>query len=332
MNTPLASLLPRFGGKKIAVWGDYILDEYVFTSTGRVSREAPVLVAELEHKDCKLGGAGNVSQNLAQLGAIPVPVGLAGADESGLRITELLRACGCDTAAVLVEPGYQTASKSRILSGGEHTRKQQVLRIDSLFKGDLDPAVGHRLLERVLAVMATCAGLVVSDYLHHAVLPGLFAAVRVRFPQAFIAIDSRNHLLDFNAMTLATPNEPELKSLFPRERFASDADFIRSGRELVDKIAAGGVILKRGQQGMIVFEPGREADIIPIYGGTDIVDVTGAGDTVLAVSALALLAGATLGEAARLATIAGGLVVMKEGNYPLPRRELEHALSQISPA
>ena len=135
MPTSLSSIVSRFKNKKIVVWGDLILDQYVFTSAGRVSREAPVLVTEFEKNEYRLGGAGNVVMNLLTLGAVPLPVGFVGKDASGEILLDLLREQGIATASLVAADGFQTPLKSRILSGGDNTKKQQILRIDTLPPG-----------------------------------------------------------------------------------------------------------------------------------------------------------------------------------------------------
>jgi bifunctional ADP-heptose synthase (sugar kinase/adenylyltransferase) len=158
-------------------------------------------------------------------------------------------------------------------------------------------------------------------------MPGIFKTLKKEFPDRISVLDSRNHLLDFSGVNLATPNEPEFKNIFPQNKFIADDDFIKAGSELLDKLAVDGIVLKRGQKGMLVFSRGQKTNILDIYGTAQIVDVTGAGDTVLAVLGISLAAGASLIDAARLANIAGGIVVMHEGAYPVGFQELLDALS-----
>lgn len=322
MKPTLRSIISRFKGKKIAVWGDLILDEYVLTSAGRISREAPVLVTEFEANDYRLGGAGNVVMNLLTLGARPLPVGFIGRDAAGERLRGLLDKNGVSTDHLVAIDSYRTPLKSRILAGGDNTRKQQILRIDTLPPQPIGGGAYRRLARVLRNMIGDCDLLILSDYLAKTVVPAIFTRLRKEFPNLVSAVDSRNHLFDFCGVNLATPNEPELKNLFPQRHFLADDDFIQAGTELLDKLSADGIVLKRGQKGMQVFSRGRKAVGLPIYGTAQIVDVTGAGDTVLAVLALALAAGAPLLDAARLANMAGGIVVMHEGAYPVGLQEL----------
>jgi rfaE bifunctional protein kinase chain/domain len=326
MPTSLTSIVSRFKNKRIVVWGDLILDQYVFTSAGRVSREAPVLVTEFVKNEYRLGGAGNVVMNLKTLGAVPVPVGFVGKDASGEILLDLLREQGISTDSLVAADGFQTPLKSRILSGGDNTKKQQILRIDTLPPAVLGERARLKLGKALLSALAECDLLIISDYLARAVTPGTFQNLRKKFPARACALDSRENLLDFPGVTLATPNEPEIKKLFPGRKFLSDSDFLDAGGELLERLGAGGVVLKRGHRGMLIFGRGKRPASLDIYGTSQIVDVTGAGDTVLAVLGLGMACGASLLDSARLANIAGGLVVMHEGAYPIRLRELQDAL------
>jgi len=326
MQPTLKSIVSRFKNKKIVVWGDLILDEYVYTSAGRVSREAPVLVTEFEENEYLLGGAGNVVMNLLTLGALPLPVGFVGKDAAGDTLRELLDKNGISTGHLVKIDRFRTPLKSRILAGGDNTKKQQILRIDTLPPDPIGEAATQRMIETLLMVVRDCDLLIISDYLGKTVTPAIFKKIQKEFPGKISALDSRNQLLHFPGVSLATPNEPEIKNIFPQKKFTGDDDFIKAGAELLDKLAAEGIVLKRGQKGMLVLPRGQEAHVLDIYGTAQIVDVTGAGDTVLAVLGLGLAAGASLLDAARLANIAGGIVVMHEGAYPVGLQELLDAL------
>lgn len=322
----LKKLLDFFNKKKIIVWGDFILDEYIFTTTSRVSREAPVLVTELESKEYIPGGAGNVVMNLKTLGAQPIPVGFTGKNEDGTILKEIFKKHSITPDYIMGLDNYKTPKKSRILSGRENTKKQQVLRIDTLNKSEIEKN-HYKVLEIALReLLQEIDVLIVSDYLYESVKPHLFKKIKKEFPAKKIIIDSRNHLLEFRNVTFATPNEPEVKKMFPENNFRTAEDFHRAGQDLLTAIEAEGIILKRGHKGMIVFEKDKNPAAIDIHGSSNIVDGTGAGDTVISVLSLALSVGADLQSAARLANIAGGIVVMKEGAYPISLQELQNEL------
>jgi len=327
MQKKLLELLPGFRGKKIIVWGDLILDEYIYTTTSRISREAPVLVTEFESNEYILGGAGNVVMNVKMLGAVPIPVAFIGTGADGKTLKKILGQNSITTDFLVELDDYRTPKKSRILSGGENTKKQQVLRIDALNKAEIGKAAHGKIEGALRDLLKHTEYLIISDYLYKSVIPDVFSSIRRRFPSRNIIIDSRDHLMEFRNATIATPNEPEIKKLFPVKNFFSEQEFDEAGEELRKRLNAGGIVLKRGHKGMMVFEKDKPADKIDIHGPSEIVDVTGAGDTVISVLSLALSAGADLMSAARLANIAAGIVVMKEGCYPIGIHELENELN-----
>ncbi len=326
MKEQLKEILKEFKGQRIIVWGDMILDEYIYTTTSRISREAPVLVTELESNSFRLGGAGNVVMNIKSMGAVPVPVGFTGCDPDGEILKSILASHEIPTEYMVPLEDYRTPKKSRILSGGENTKKQQVLRIDTLNRSGV-AAKAYRELEACLArLLEDIDIMIISDYLYESVLPSVFRKLRQSFPGTTVIIDSRNHLSKFEGISIATPNEPEIKKLFPGRHFLEEDDFYFAGGELLKRLNASGIIIKRGHKGMIVFEKEKKPRLIDIHGSTDIVDVTGAGDTVISVLSLALAAGADLVASARLANIAAGFAVMKEGAYAIGIEELEREL------
>lgn len=320
-----------FKGKKIVVWGDFILDEYIFTSTGRISREAPVLVTEYEESCFMLGGAGNVVHNLKSLGAEPVPVGFSGDDEAGERIRNIFSDLSVDTSHLSVVKGFTTPRKSRILSGRDNSRKQQVLRIDYLNKDIRGSAEYDDLSGKLRSLLATSDLLLVSDYLKESVIPDIFTGIVKDFPNISSIVDSRENLLKFKGATYVTPNEPEIRNIFPSIRFRSAGDFIKAGEKLISMLNCRGVVQKRGHKGMIVFEQDKDPVELPIHGVTEIVDVTGAGDTVISLLSLSIASGESLLSSAMISNIGASMVVMKEGAYPLKAEELKIEISSKYP-
>lgn len=318
-----------FKGKRIAVWGDFILDEYIYTSTGRISREAPVLVTEFEESCFKLGGAGNVVHNLKSLGAEPVPAGFTGDDEAGEKIRDIFSDLSVDTGYLPVLKGFTTPRKSRILSGRDNSRKQQVLRIDYQNKETLSSVEYENLTGKLRSLLNNSDLLLVSDYLKESVTPDIFIDIVKDYPDIISIVDSRENLLKFTGAGYVTPNEPEIRNLFPSIRFRSENSFIRAGKELMSILNCRGVVQKRGHKGMIIFERGEEPVEIPIHGSNEIVDVTGAGDTVIALLSLAIASGVDLINSAKISNIGASIVVMKEGAYPLNGDELKVEVSSM---
>jgi D-glycero-beta-D-manno-heptose-7-phosphate kinase len=327
MNKRLNEILSLFKDKRIVVWGDLILDEYIYTTTSRISREAPVLVTEFESNEFRLGGAGNVVMNIHALGAVPIPVGFIGNNADGEVLKDLLRKNGITTDFLVQLDGYRTPKKSRIMSGGENTKKQQVLRIDAINKADIKKNAYQKLESTLLELLKEVDHYIISDYICKSVTIDLYNRITQQRPSQTSILDSRYHLPKFKNISIATPNEPEIRKIFPTINFLDQQDFVEAGRKLIDRLNARGIILKRGHKGMLVFD-GKQSEParIGIHGSDNIVDVTGAGDTVISVVGLSLAAGADLVSAAQLATVAAGMVVMKEGAYPISVDDLKNEL------
>jgi rfaE bifunctional protein kinase chain/domain len=325
----LLSLVDRFAGKRIAVWGDFILDEYVYGKTRRISREAPVLILTYQKKEFSLGGAGNSSLNLKALGACPLPIGVVGQDESGQIIVGILRSLKIPTKYLLKLKAYPTPIKTRILAGEENTRKQQIMRIDSEFRVPENGRLKQSLRRSIREARDQCSALLISDYNYQSVKEDIFQEIIPDFRKAHcpVTLDSRFRLLAFKGITAATPNEPEVEDALKTEIGDSIPLLKRAGNSLMIKIQSPALLITRGSRGMALFEKGKKPLLIPVHGTTDIVDVTGAGDTVISVFTLALASGADYQEAAQLANFAGGIVVMKKGTATLTADELKQAIS-----
>jgi rfaE bifunctional protein kinase chain/domain len=325
----LARLVDGFRGRRVAVLADLGIDEFVHGDIERVSREAPVLVLRHRQTAAVPGGGANAVANLRALGARPLPVGVVGRDAAGEALLGRFRELGVSTASVLIEARYETPVKSRILAGGIHTRRQQVVRIDrGASRGELPAAVLGRLAGRLREVLGASEGLLVADYGYGAATPELVDRVRpgagcVARP---ITVDSRNRVERYARVTACTPNQEELERAVGSGPITSEEAIHAAGRALLRLCATRAVLVTRGALGMSLFEPRRSPVRIPAFGSGDVADVTGAGDTVVAVFALAHLAGATFEEAARLANYAAGLVVMKAGTATVSRAELVAAI------
>ena len=324
----LIGLAERFAGRRIAVVGDVIADEFLYGDPARISREAPVLILEHDRTVVVPGGAGNAARNAGALGGDVRIAGLVGPGDRELM--DGLRA-RVDTSHVLRPEGYRAPVKTRVLAGGLHTARQQVVRVDRGPAGD--PAASAAAFERAaLDALADCDAALVSDYGYGLVTPELFVRLRERLapsgsrPPVPLLVDSRHNLADFRGCTACTPNESEAEQVLGGPFGDDPARVERAGRALLRRTGAGGVVLTRGSRGMAVFAPGRPTDHVPIFGSDEVTDVTGAGDTVIAALALALAAGASLCEAARLANYAGGLVVRKRGTATVTRAELVRAI------
>lgn len=321
------TLLSAFGRVRVAVAGDLIADEFIYGQIERVSREAPVLILGYGSAEVLPGGAGNAARNAASLGARVRLVGAVGRDAAGRGLVKVLGACA-DTSAVVRAARVVTPVKTRILAGGVHSAKQQVVRIDRTGSG-VTPAVRARVERALVDALRRVDALVISDYGSGLITPDLWERARAaagRVPRV-VLVDSRYSLGSFPGVTACTPNESEVEALLG-VRIDDDPRVLeRAGRELLRRLGSRAVLVTRGSRGMALFEPNRPTDHIPIVGSDQVTDVTGAGDTVIATFAVALAAGASFGEAARLANHAGGLVVMKRGTAVVTRAELDAAVA-----
>ena len=326
----LQTLVDRFTRQRIAVIGDLMADEFIYGRVERVSREAPVLILRYDTTIVVPGGAGNAASNVAVLGGRVRLAGLAGRDEAGRRLLAGMHA-RISRAGVLSPPGYGTPVKTRILAGGVHSAKQQVVRIDRIPAGRVDGALRRRFVERARALAAGADAVLVSDYGSGLVDPPLVDRLRSalwkrgeRIPP--ILVDSRYAVKDFRGVTMSTPNESEVEHILG-VRIGDDAAALeRAGRAMLRRTGMGALVITRGSRGMALFERGRPTEHLPIYGSDEIADVTGAGDTVIATIALALAAGGSFVDAVRLANYAGGLVVMKRGTATVTPEELRAAI------
>ena len=328
----LRSLVDEFAGIRVAVFGDLLVDEFIYGRISRVSREAPVLILEYDSTEIVPGGAGNAANNVAALGGVAFAVGVTGQDEPGRRLLDAMRA-RIDVRHVLTDDRIATPTKTRILAGGVHSAKQQVVRVDRAPKGALADVTRRAIERRLSAVLGRSDALLVSDYGSGLVTPALVARAQkaLRDPgkrHPPVLIDSRYQLLKFRGMTTCTPNESEVEAVLGTRIGENLRALEKAGRELLARTRAGSVVITRGSRGMALFEPDRPTVHIPIFGSDQIADVTGAGDTVIATMTLALAAGASVTEAAHLANYAGGLVVMKRGTATVTADELKAAIGR----
>jgi len=324
----LIEIIDRFAKKKIAIWGDLILDEYLYGTTRRISREAPVLILNYKAKEFSLGGGGNALLNLKALGAKPFPVGVVGQDDAGKRVLEIFKQKNISADYMIKDKTYSTPIKTRILAGEHTTRKQQILRIDHESRVPENKALKQNLHNSLRKAADQTAALLISDYNYFTVQGDVLRKIlpRLKRVKKPIALDSRFRLLHFKGVTVLTPNEPEVEHALQIELDDNQKIVNKAGRQLLDKAGAEAVVITRGAKGMVLFERQKPAFPIPIYGSSDIVDVTGAGDTVVSVLTLALACGASFRQAAVLANYAGGIVVMKKGTATLSSQELKEAI------
>lgn len=308
----LQDLVPRLRGRKVMVVGDLLADRYVLTEPARLSREAPVMIARYQSEELIPGGAANTVANLLALGADVVPVGIVGADADGDSLLDHFAAGGVDVSGVVKDDLHGTISKTRVMVGDPNRMKQQVLRIDRDPDGPPSDHAQASVLECVRERVSDMDAVLLSDYGYGAVGAAVLDTVRGSFSDRVVTADSRYRITSFRGVGLATPNEGEVEEALGRRLRTTD-DLDQAGRDLRTRIEAPALLVTRGNRGMALFAEGRERLDIPATGTDEVTDVSGAGDTVIAVATLALAAGADVADAARLANLAAGVVVMKVG-------------------
>ncbi|HLK05413.1 MAG TPA: PfkB family carbohydrate kinase [Candidatus Acidoferrum sp.] len=330
----LAEIVEQFGGKKIVLYGDFVADEFQYGDISRVSREAPVLI--LKHQETRLvpGGGANATNNLAAMGAKVLPVAIVGDDAVGESLREYFQKTGVDTSGLVTAAGWDTPTKTRFLAGWAHTTAQQVLRVDREPASTPSENVQEQAAAKLAAKLKKADALAISDYGFGSSTPeGAKGAIRGAKKKIPVTLDARHGLTRYVGcnITTATPNEAELEALHHTSIGRNTAELERCGRATLAEMRLESLLVTRGRDGMALFEKtGARFTQIPVHGSEQAVDVTGAGDTVLAACTLALASGATALEAAHIANIAGGIVVMKRGTATVSQVELLDAIRHES--
>jgi rfaE bifunctional protein kinase chain/domain len=323
----LLELLSGFQGLRIMVVGDLMLDHYLVGDAGRISREYPVVILNHERDEYRLGGAANTVANLIALGAEVVPAGWIGTDVNGDELLKILSRNGCSTDVVVRDPITCTATKTRIVAGGTHGGGlgQHLLRVDRLGTGAPDVAAEGELTRRIEQRAGEMHGFVLSDY-GQGILTQAVAETVMRLSKGrYVGLDSRHRLLDYPGVTAATPNLEETEEATGL-RLRGKAQIEAAGAALRAKLGAEALLVTLGAGGMSLFEPDAEPGHISVANKSEVFDVTGAGDTVVAAFTLARLSGGSYLEAAHLANVAGGISVRHAGATPVGARELREAL------
>jgi len=326
----LSELVASFAGRRVVVVGDLVADQFVYGEISRVSREAPVLILRHERTETVPGGAANCAANLASLGAHAAIVGTVGDDEAGRALVARLRGAGVDCEGVVCDKHLRTTTKVRLLAGHAHGLRQQVIRLD--YEGGMvaDGGLTAELAARLRDAVSEAGAAIISDYNYGVASAEIVSALREETAESNVPVlvDSRFRLTDFAGFTSATPNEDEVEHILGR-RLEGAEQFESAARELLGRLDLAALLVTRGSGGMLLVERGRPGALhIPVVGSREAVDVTGAGDTVIATYALAFASGASFQEAARLANHAGGIVVMKRGTACCGRDELLASLAE----
>jgi D-glycero-beta-D-manno-heptose-7-phosphate kinase len=323
----LREIVAGFGSKRVVVVGDLIADEYLYGKPARISREAPVLILRFTDREVRLGGAANAAHNVRALGATALPVGVLGADTAGGEVLRLFADTGIATDGVVQAQERLTPVKTRIMAGGYESTRQQVVRLDREPEAVVADSVEAALIAAVKTAGSRADAFLVSDYGYGTVTPRVFETVleTARARRAVVTVDSRYDLPRFKGATAAAPNEPEVEALAGTE-LVDERVLEKAGRAVLERLESRYLLVTRGSRGMVLFEREGPVTFMPIHGSDQIADVTGAGDTVISTFTVALATGAGAVEAAWLANVAGGIVVMKRGTATVSAPELSESL------
>lgn len=323
--TMLKQTVKRFSVVRAVVVGDLVADQYIYGQTERISREAPVLIVRHEREEVQLGGAANVAANVAALGAKVTVVGGVGRDSQGDALKRLFTKAGIRLRQAIAPV---TETKTRVLAGGLSTTRQQMIRIDRGAVEPLPERVRKNLAAQVRLAFTKCDVAIVSDYGAGVICEETRAELLKFARTGLLCVDSRFALKSMKGATLCKPNEPELQALTSLP-VGNDAEFTRAAKRALSMLSCETLLVTRGRKGLALFQKSGAPLALPVHGPPEAVDVTGAGDTVIAAYAVAIGAGASPGDAARLANVAGGLSVQKLGTATVSRAELLSALEHV---
>lgn len=325
----LAPLIDTLEGRRILVIGDMVADVYIDGRISRISREAPVLVLEQAGEKIIAGGAANVVHNCATLGGKVTAVGLVGDDRQADGICTVLENAGVDTSGLLRDAARPTISKTRIIAGGRATVSQQIVRLDRESHTPMSRATEAAMLRCLDKVLPETDGIVLSDYgagtITEAVKGKLIGYAREHEIPSMV--DSRYDIHRFSGIGYVKQNDAELAAAVGRKLPDAPAIYA-AGRELLEELGADGVLVTRGEFGMVLIEKDGSIHDIPVTDKSEVYDVSGAGDTCVSAVILALAAGIAPSDAARLSNYASGIAVRKLGTATVSAEELKRAVGE----
>ena len=320
----LATLVEQFARMHLLVIGDLMLDRFIWGDVARLSPEAPVPVLRMTAEKISLGGAANVIHNVCSLGGRVTACGIVGKDNAGAQIVGALGKLGASIAGVVADKHYHTIEKSRIIASPHH---QQIVRLDRENHQPIAATTLRRLRDFIRAKAARCDAVVLSDYGKGAIHPELLdwlAGETARRKLICVIDPKKEHYDHYRSPTLITPNRNEASEASGIS-ITDERSLVAAGKKLLRKWRAAAVLVTRGAEGMTLFRPQAPVSHFPTA-ARDVFDVTGAGDTVVAVCALALAAGAGYADAAVLANIAAGFVGDEIGTVAVPADKLKQRL------
>lgn len=321
----LFELIDRFEEARVLVVGDLTLDEFLTGQVERISREAPVLIIRHENTRQIPGGGANAVYNLAKLGAKVKVVGLVGKDTQGEALREIFAQAGIDTSNMLVDPNRPTVTKTRIAGHARQSVTQQIVRVDRKSDQLPDLQIQLQLAGQIRQELDTVDAVVISDYGDGLLTPPVIEAA---LSHSVTIVDAQKGLERYQSAMLFTPNLPEAE-LAVGYLINNAQSLSKAGQDLLSLTQAQQILITRGDEGMSLFGRTDTEDYIPAFNRTDVFDVTGAGDTVVAALTLSLCAGASFWEAAVLGNLAASIVVRQFGTATTNPQEMKVALQSL---
>lgn len=319
--------VPPLAHHRILVVGDIFLDEYQIGRVQRLSREAPVPVLEQTERRYLPGGAANPAANIASMGSEALLIGVRGDDHHGHQLQEALTRQGLRSTSIVIDTERHTTCKTRIIAAGSYVFAHHLARVDRIDRRPLSPATEAKIIARLHELLPTCAAVLVSDYGVNVITPGIIAALRQLAQQHHVltVVDSQGDLGQFRGFDLIRCNRQEAER-FSGQSLSDDAGFSRVLHSLRPQLQARNMVISRGQDGLSLLGQGDVVRHLPPHNRSQVFDVTGAGDTLIAIITLALVAGCDLATAAALGNVAAGVVVQHLGTVAVTPRQLQAAL------
>jgi rfaE bifunctional protein kinase chain/domain len=315
-----------FRQKRVAIVGDLVADQFLNGTIARVSREAPVFILRHEETTTLPGAAANAAANVASLGGRPMLIGLCGKDVAGDLLLEKLSEIRVNSDSIVSDKSLTTTTKMRVVAGQDYAARQQVIRIDYENSAPIDDLLKERLRDNLIAAVSNADAVIISDYNCGTVSADIYTAAKVLSNEKGIPliVDSRYRLPEFADATTATPNREEVEKILGKNFSVQDCEGLR------ERLNYNALLVTNGNEGMLLVEKGRAPFELDAVGSKEPVDVTGAGDTVIAAYALGLACGLSYADAATVANHAGGIVVMKKGTAVVRPSELLDSLDRSS--
>lgn len=319
----LQDIVNRFAKARVLVVGDFILDEFIWGSVNRISPEAPVPVVSVKRESFLPGGSLNVANNIRTLGGTAYPCGTVGRDLEGRLLVRAMRRTGIDTGGVTIDPARPTTIKTRVIA-----HSQQVVRVDREKSEPISRQDSRRMLQFIQKKIKEIDVIVVEDYGKGVVEPFLLRPLLTlakQFKKPVLVDPKERHFSLYKGVTAITPNRAEAYGAVGLSVNGQVKDLEEVGRKLLETLQSKAVLVTLGEEGMALFEKNQPTVRIPTT-AREVFDVSGAGDTVIAVLAMGLAAGANLEEAAILSNLAAGIVVGKLGTATVEQSELKQAV------